>query len=122
MLLKLKTKGNEFKPNAFKLKSQTCRKIGKIEKNQQILIRKLDFHYAFPSSRIKEGVGKIRSIANAYGSGEEIVETAFKLKESDTFVVIFKQSRYATALYHGLNGRAIDDSQICVSIPHPRTY
>ena len=75
------------------------------------------------SSRIKEGVGKIRSIANAYGSGsEEIVESAFKLKESDTFVVIFKQSRYATALYHGLNERAIDDSQICVSTPHPRTY
>ena len=78
----------------------------------------------FFSFRIKEGVGKIRSIANAYGSGsgEQIVETAFKLKESDTFVVIFKQSRYATALYHGLNERAIDDSQICVSTPHPRTY
>ena len=92
-----------------------------------VRLRKTNFDsnivfWRFFSYRVKEGVGKIRSIANAYGSGSEIVETAFKLKDSDTFVVIFKQSRYATALYHGLNERAIDDSQICVSTPHPRTY
>ena len=76
-----------------------------------------------PPDWIEEGVEKIRSIASAYGPGaEECVELCFRKKDTNNFVVIFKESRFAYELYNGLNGRHLDDTEIVVSVPCPRTY
>jgi len=75
-----------------------------------------------PTDWIEEGVQKIISIANAYGPGSDIVETVIRPKDTNDFVVIFKESRYAYDLYQGLNGRNMDETQITVTVPSPRTY
>ena len=75
-----------------------------------------------PADWIEEGVQKIISIANAYGPGSDIVETVIRPKDTNDFVVIFKESRYAYDLYQGLNGRNMDETQIKVTVPSPRTY
>lgn len=88
------------------------------EKRPKMANLQVEVH-GLPQDWIAEGVAKIESIANVFGSNGQKATKEVREGKDQSFVVIFIKEEYARKMYNSLNGRQIDDDVVKVSKPHP---